>query len=232
MRRSHIGVGYVDGLRDSTRVWCAEVVHWQCEWRVFVANGVIVGTRRYDGDEEARIDEQSVAEMVALLNATGSAPSGCALDVGLMAGGHTALVELNDGFGIGSWFNGAVKDDSELRDPPHEIEIVETDWGSARWRCSCGQSSGGRWSGSADEALKAAERHVARAFRLSGGPIIRCYAQPRSVWMDTPSSNRSDHTPIRRSAREARFCACGWASATPGRSRCDGVVESADAIRD
>ena len=64
-------------------------------------------------------------------------------------------------FSVG--FNGLVDVDSSLEPPTHEIEIVETDWGSARWKCSCGQSSGRRWSRSADEALKAAERHVARS---------------------------------------------------------------------
>jgi hypothetical protein len=45
-------------------------------------------------------------------------------------------------------------DDSE-----HEVVIVEKAWGAARWKCSCGASSGGRWSRSAEQALKAAGRH-------------------------------------------------------------------------
>lgn len=41
----------------------------------------------------------------------------------------------------------------------HVVEVVETDSGSARWKCTCGRSSGGRWSRSPQEALKAAEKH-------------------------------------------------------------------------
>jgi Ser/Thr protein kinase RdoA (MazF antagonist) len=41
----------------------------------------------------------------------------------------------------------------------HAVKIVETTWGSARWKCSCGASAGGQWSRSATEALKKAERH-------------------------------------------------------------------------
>lgn len=46
----------------------------------------------------------------------------------------------------------------------HEIEIVEQHGrASARWKCSCGQGAGGKWSRSAEQALKAAERHIRRA---------------------------------------------------------------------
>lgn len=52
-------------------------------------------------------------------------------------------------------------------DPDHEIEIVQRDRrlrgdDSAYWRCSCGETAGGRWYFSVEEALKAAERHVRR----------------------------------------------------------------------
>jgi hypothetical protein len=51
---------------------------------------------------------------------------------------------------------------------PGTIELISSDplgrtstqrW---RWRCSCGRSSGGRWYRSAEEASKAAHRHVDR----------------------------------------------------------------------
>lgn len=58
-----------------------------------------------------------------------------------------------------------------VTDPPpagtpidHHIQIVEhRTSASARWRCSCGESSGGRWSRSPEEALKAANRHLDRS---------------------------------------------------------------------
>jgi hypothetical protein len=46
----------------------------------------------------------------------------------------------------------------------HQIQIVEhRTSASARWKCSCGESSGGRWSRSPQEALKAANRHLDRS---------------------------------------------------------------------
>lgn len=51
--------------------------------------------------------------------------------------------------------------------PAHRVEIVQRDRRAkgddmAYWRCSCGESAGGRWYGSAQEAAKAADRHLGR----------------------------------------------------------------------
>jgi hypothetical protein len=51
----------------------------------------------------------------------------------------------------------------ERDEDEHVTSIVETSWGSARWKCSCGASSSGQWSRSAEEAQKKAERHKVRA---------------------------------------------------------------------
>lgn len=58
------------------------------------------------------------------------------------------------------------RDDADVE--AHDIEIVQRDRrakgdDAAYWRCSCGQSAGGRWYRSAQEALKAADRHLQRA---------------------------------------------------------------------
>ena len=46
----------------------------------------------------------------------------------------------------------------------HHIHLVERSASaSSRWKCSCGESSGGRWFRSPEEALKAAQRHVDRS---------------------------------------------------------------------
>lgn len=49
----------------------------------------------------------------------------------------------------------------------HQTEVIRAsgrgrrnDPTGARWRCSCGSSSGGRWYASTEEALKAATRHT------------------------------------------------------------------------
>lgn len=50
----------------------------------------------------------------------------------------------------------------------HQVEIVQRDRrtkgdDAAYWRCTCGQSAGGRWYRSKQEAAKAADRHLSRA---------------------------------------------------------------------
>lgn len=42
----------------------------------------------------------------------------------------------------------------------HQITIVETMNGSARWKCSCGATMGGQWARSAEEAVKRGQRHL------------------------------------------------------------------------
>ena len=50
------------------------------------------------------------------------------------------------------------------RVPPegHQTTVVPSGHGSAMWECTCGASSGGRWSRSEEEAQKAADRHLVR----------------------------------------------------------------------
>lgn len=56
---------------------------------------------------------------------------------------------------------GSIGDDGEA----HAVEIVEKGSGAARWKCSCGASTSGRWYRSAQEARKAADRHLERIAR-------------------------------------------------------------------
>jgi len=49
----------------------------------------------------------------------------------------------------------------------HRVEIVQRGRRAkgddmAYWRCSCGESAGGRWYTSSQEAAKAADRHLQR----------------------------------------------------------------------
>lgn len=56
---------------------------------------------------------------------------------------------------------------SRRKDQEHRVEIVQRSQRAkgnnmAFWRCSCGVSAGGRWYGSVQQAVKAAERHMRR----------------------------------------------------------------------
>jgi hypothetical protein len=84
-------------------VFCSEVVGWISEHRVFVIDGRIVGMRCYAGDASVAPDEGVVREAVATLARAGEARAGFGIDFGVLKGGETALVEMNDGFSLGSY---------------------------------------------------------------------------------------------------------------------------------
>ncbi|MCC6741097.1 MAG: ATP-grasp domain-containing protein [Planctomycetia bacterium] len=89
-------------------VWCSEVVVWKSEWRIYVAGGVIVDRRRYTGDPEAEPDREVVDACIRALHDGKEEWAGYGLDVGILSGGRTAVVEMNDGIGLGSY---GVEDD-------------------------------------------------------------------------------------------------------------------------
>lgn len=84
-------------------VHCSEVVHWVSEQRIFVIDGRIVGVRSYAGDPAVTPDEAVIARALSSLLAAGEAVAGFGIDFGVLANGTTALVEMNDGFSLGSY---------------------------------------------------------------------------------------------------------------------------------
>jgi hypothetical protein len=91
------------GASKRTEVWCAEIVRFVTEHRFFVVAGAIVGSGHYDGDPDRAPDASVVAEAVRAWTATGAAARGYGIDFGVLDDGRTALVELNDGYGLGSY---------------------------------------------------------------------------------------------------------------------------------
>jgi hypothetical protein len=82
-------------------VWCSEVLDFVSEYRVFVVGGNVVGVRHYDGDAARSPDASAIAEMVEAM--AEGLPAGCAIDVGVLSTGRTALIEVNDGFSLGRY---------------------------------------------------------------------------------------------------------------------------------
>ncbi len=91
------------GLDDDMPVYVSEPLPFLAEWRVFVLDGEILDVRLYKGSRFAAPDEATVREMVSTLVASGEAPSAFGLDVGLVAGAGTRVVEVNEGFSLGTY---------------------------------------------------------------------------------------------------------------------------------
>lgn len=97
-------------------VWVAEPVEWLSECRFYIAQGEVLGFGRYDdGPDDAPLPAESIVrEMVQQLAAGQALPAGFAIDVGVMQGGKTALVECNDAWAIG-YYRGSCSPSDYMR---------------------------------------------------------------------------------------------------------------------
>ncbi|WP_426735233.1 ATP-grasp domain-containing protein [Myxococcus faecalis] len=94
---------FLERASRATPLICSDVVQWRTEYRVFVAQGTSVGIRHYAGDPTVALDEERVREALRLLETSGEATAGYAVDFGVLSSGETALVEWNDGFSLGAY---------------------------------------------------------------------------------------------------------------------------------
>ena len=104
-------------------VWCSPPIQLLAEFRVYIVNGRVVGSSRYDdGDDEVELEMEFVHRMIA---AYSDAPAGYALDVGVTDAGGL-LVEANDGWALGyyRWGNMSGSDYIELL-TKRWVEIVD-----------------------------------------------------------------------------------------------------------
>ena len=81
-------------------VTCSEVVDFVAEWRCFVRYGTILDVRPYKGDWRISFNpgviESAIKDFI-------TAPAGYAADFGVTKDGRTLLVEINDGYSLGSY---------------------------------------------------------------------------------------------------------------------------------
>lgn len=81
-------------------VYCSEVVEFVSEWRCFVRYGKIIDVRHYKGDWRKHFDPEVIENCIKDYTA---APAGVAVDFGLTKDGRTLLIEVNDGYALGSY---------------------------------------------------------------------------------------------------------------------------------
>ncbi|AWH83704.1 DUF4343 domain-containing protein [Flavobacterium album] len=81
-------------------VWVSEPVEFVSEWRVFVRYGKILGVKHYKGDWHHHYDPIVIEDAVRDYE---NAPAGYAIDFGRTADGRFLVVEVNEGYSIGSY---------------------------------------------------------------------------------------------------------------------------------
>lgn len=90
-------------LHPSTPLYTSTLIKFTSEWRIYVHKHKMIGQARYDdgpGNTPAPSDKV-ISEMIRAYKKGGNAPVAYSLDVGVLDSGETALVEVNDAWGLG-----------------------------------------------------------------------------------------------------------------------------------
>lgn len=90
----------VNGVNPETKIWCSEILKFVSEWRCFVLYGEILDVKRYNGDWSKTINPNIAFNAVKDFS---SAPVAYALDFGVTEDGETVLIEVTEGFSVGSY---------------------------------------------------------------------------------------------------------------------------------
>lgn len=90
-------------LPPETPLFFSDVIPIISEFRFFVIESRVVACENYDGDPRDTVDRVLVTEAIARLDAAGESLAAYAIDFGLIRDGRTALIEMNDGFSVGSY---------------------------------------------------------------------------------------------------------------------------------
>ena len=89
------------GLIDpETEIYCSETVKFVSVWRCFPLYGHIVGIQFYYGNRDATCDRAVINAAVEMFS---KQPAACALDFGVTEDGRTLLIEMNDGYSLGTY---------------------------------------------------------------------------------------------------------------------------------
>ena len=88
---------------DDVEVWVADLVNFRAEFRSFILHDVVLDVRRYKGDWSLAPNRRVIEDAVSLMALVKQAPAAYALDWGVVDGGRTLLVEMNDSFALGHY---------------------------------------------------------------------------------------------------------------------------------
>jgi hypothetical protein len=87
-------------LADSEEALVSEYVVFASEWRCYVCRSQVLELCHYQGDPFRFPDPQTIR---AALADHAPAPAGYGIDFGVLLDGRTVLVEVNDGYSLGSY---------------------------------------------------------------------------------------------------------------------------------
>lgn len=99
--KNYMDKGRLYGLPIDTKILVSEYVNMVSEYRCFVNRGKLVGSKNYTGDFTKNIDYDIVNR--AIEDYKEHAPISYSIDFAVTDKGETILIEINDGFALGSY---------------------------------------------------------------------------------------------------------------------------------
>lgn len=93
----------LSAFSKNTDLYCATLVRWLSEYRVFVRNSKVVGIKLYAGDESLKLDMATVEQAITDFENSSDRTAAYGIDFGVLNTGQTTLIEWNDGFALGSY---------------------------------------------------------------------------------------------------------------------------------
>lgn len=88
------------GSQDDRKIWCSEPMNFKSEYRCFIKYGKLIDVRRYKGDFRLLPNFNVVENCIKDYT---TQPNAFTLDFGVTDQGTTALIEVNDGYAMGSY---------------------------------------------------------------------------------------------------------------------------------
>lgn len=88
------------GSQEDREIWCSEPVEFLSEYRCFIKYDKVIDVRRYKGDYKIF---PNLYILTRCLEEYKNPPNAYTIDIGVASTGETKLIEINDGFAMGSY---------------------------------------------------------------------------------------------------------------------------------
>ncbi len=88
---------------EDVEIYCSEVVEFKAEYRMFIIYDEIHMVSLYKGDYHYNYDPKVVDEILEAFKTWEDRPMGCGIDIGVTKDHQTLVVEINDGYSLGSY---------------------------------------------------------------------------------------------------------------------------------
>jgi len=98
--KDFVGLG---NAYEDIPIICSDVVNIQAEWRGFIRYDKLIDIRPYNGDWRKSFDPKVIEEVLVKFKEWQDRPNGCSIDFGVTDKGQTIVIEVNDGYALGSY---------------------------------------------------------------------------------------------------------------------------------